>query len=77
MEGEDPLITKKRVEKRYSNIIESRYSKEDASQKQHAEPKQATEIFKPWDDKPDVALAVNQSSPDRKRTPRTNNRNMQ
>ena len=31
MEGEDPLLTKKRVEKRYSNKIESRYSKEDAS----------------------------------------------
>lgn len=75
MDGEDPLLTKKRVEKRYSNRIESRYSKEETNSKKR-ELKPGDEIFKPWDDKPDVALAVNQASPESKKTPNRSIKNI-
>ena len=60
MNEEDPLLAKKRIEKRISNRNVGRHTK-DSARGSSREKKEAvaTDIFKPWDDKPDVTLSVN------------------
>ena len=58
--SEDPLVAKKRIEKRISTRNATRYNKESGPNQQKKEGIGA-DIFKPWDDKPDVTLSVNKS----------------
>ena len=60
MNEEDPLLAKKRIEKRISNRNVTRYAKDSSNPSSRGKQEgKGTDIFKPWDDKPDVTLSVN------------------
>ena len=68
MHDEDPLLAKKRIERRISNRNVIRHKDSVTGESQKKEEK-SSDIFKPWDDKPDVTLSVNPMMQARKRPP--------